>query len=191
MSHITEIVHGSSFAIHLWLPWVLISAWKKPNFVNDHPKAQFCCVGLIRLKMEVEVPVSRYRKDLILLNIIDNGSSLSCSKYFFPTSRPSNSSWHKRVMSRTPGKRYDEMYTVKMMKHTSRHKLGWNVMLWDCNTLFFSTNIPMNESKYVQMLEEKLDPHIQIHKCKIFIHDEGKLRSTDPKLWLNSSGNKD
>ena len=75
---------------------------------------------------------------------------------------------HHRYVCRPTGKRFGERYTTQSMKHPP------SVLIWGG----MSVNAPgttMNGQKYVDLLKDKLELYMVIHKCKIFMQD-GALR---------------
>ena len=75
-------------------------------------------------------------------------------------------------MRRPVGKRFDERYTVQTMKHPP------SVMIWGgisakgtAGLFFLPSGTTMNGTKYLGMLKNKLEIHMNIHACSIFMHD--------------------
>jgi len=73
---------------------------------------------------------------------------------------------------RPTGKRYVERYTTQTMKHPP------SVMIWGgmsvngtAGLFFLPPGTTMNGQKYVDLLKEKLEVHMAIHKCNTFMHD--------------------
>ena len=78
----------------------------------------------------------------------------------------------KRYVRRPTGKRFDERYTTQTMKHPP------SVMIWGgmfvngtAGLFFLPLGMTMNGQKYVDLLKDKLELHMAIHKCKIFMQD--------------------
>ena len=78
----------------------------------------------------------------------------------------------KRNIRRPPGKRYDEKYTMATMKHPPS-QMVWGAM--SCNGTaghyFLTPGTTMNGQKYVELLKDKLEMHMEIHNCTTFMHD--------------------
>jgi len=78
----------------------------------------------------------------------------------------------KRTVRRPPGTRYNERFTQQTMKHPP------SVMIWRAISsqgtagLFFrDPRTTMNGKKYLELMKEKLELHMAVHNCKIFMHD--------------------
>ena len=78
----------------------------------------------------------------------------------------------KRYIRRPTGKRFDERYTTQTMKQPP------SVMIWGgmsvngtAGLFFLPPGTTMNGQKYVDLLKNKLELHMAIHKCKIFMQD--------------------
>ena len=79
---------------------------------------------------------------------------------------------HKCQVWRPVGKHFDKRYTVQTMKHPP------SVMIWGAMSvtgtagLFFLPNgTTMNGQKYVDLLKDKLELHMNVHNCNIFMQD--------------------
>ena len=77
-----------------------------------------------------------------------------------------------RYVRRPTGKRFDERCTTQSMK------LPPSVMIWGgmsvngtAGLFFLPPGTTMNDQKYVDLLKDKLELHMAIHKCKIFRQD--------------------
>ena len=95
----------------------------------------------------------------------------------------------KRHVSRPIGKRFDERYTVPTEKHPSS-QMVWEAMSRNgvAALSFLPPGTTINESKYVQMLSEKLKLHLQVHNCQIFMQDGTPChRSKVAKNFLDSN----
>ena len=75
-------------------------------------------------------------------------------------------------MRRPPGKRYDDKYTVSTMKHPPSQMIWGAMSQHEISGLFFlPSGTTMNGEKYVQLLSDKLQLHMQVHRCNIFMQD--------------------
>ena len=79
---------------------------------------------------------------------------------------------HKCYVHRPTRKRFDERYTTQTMKHPP------SVMIWDgmsvnetAELFFLPPQTTMNGQKYIDLLKDKLELHMAIHKCKILMQD--------------------
>ena len=78
----------------------------------------------------------------------------------------------KRYVRRSPGKRYDDKYTVSTMKHPPKPDDLGEILKHGINGLFFlPSGTTINGEKYVQLLSNKLQLHMQVHRCNIFMQD--------------------
>ena len=71
------------------------------------------------------------------------------------------------------GQRYHEKYTVPPVKHPPSQKV-WGAMLAAGTGGFYFLlleQLNMNGEKYVKVLQEKLQLHMTVHQCDIFMHD--------------------
>ena len=74
-------------------------------------------------------------------------------------------------MKRPPGFRYNERFTQQTIKHPP------SVMVWGAMStqgtagLFFDPGTTMNGKKYLELMKEKLELHMAVHNCKIFMYD--------------------
>ena len=78
----------------------------------------------------------------------------------------------KHSVWRPVGKRFDEKYTQQTMKHSPK------IMIWGAMSvkgtagLFFLTpETTMNGAKYLELLKNKLQLHMNVHECTIFMQD--------------------
>jgi len=78
----------------------------------------------------------------------------------------------KRTVRRPPGTRYNERFTQQTMKHTP------SVMIWGAistqgtaGLFFLDPGTTMNGKKYLELIKEKLESHMAVHNCEIFMHD--------------------
>ena len=78
----------------------------------------------------------------------------------------------KRHVWRPVGKRFDERYTVQTMKHPPSVMI-WGVMSFTetAGPFFLPNGTTMNGQKYVDLLKDKLELHMNVHNCKIFMQD--------------------
>ena len=78
----------------------------------------------------------------------------------------------KRFVRRPKGKRFDAKYTVQTMKHPPSQMI-WGAMSFNgrAGLYFLPPNTTMNGIKYVNLLEEKLILHMNIHSCTVFMQD--------------------
>ena len=78
----------------------------------------------------------------------------------------------KRHVRRFPGKRYDDKYTVSTMKHPPSQMIWGAMSQHGIGGLFFlPSGTTMNGEKYAQLLSDKLQLHMHVHKCNIFMQD--------------------
>ena len=78
----------------------------------------------------------------------------------------------KRHVSRPPGKHYDDKYTVSTMKQPPSQMIWGAMSQHGIGGLFFlPSGTTMNSKKYVQLLSDKLQLHMQVHRCNIFMQD--------------------
>ena len=78
--------------------------------------------------------------------------------------------FRKRHVRRTVGKRFNQRYTVATMEH-SPSQMIWGAMScsWTAGLYFLPPNTIMNGCRYVDLLQEKLEFHMNVHKCSIFM----------------------
>ena len=90
----------------------------------------------------------------------------------------------KRHGRRPPGKRYDDKYTVSTMKHPPSQMIWGAMSQHGIGGLFIlPSGTIMNGEKYVQLLSDKLQLHMQVHRCNIFMQDSAPCHRT--KLVTN------
>ena len=78
----------------------------------------------------------------------------------------------KRHVRSPPGKRYDDKYMVSTMKHPPSQMIWGAISQHGIGGLFFlPCGTTMNDEKYVQLLSDKLQLHMQVHRCNIFMQD--------------------
>ena len=78
----------------------------------------------------------------------------------------------KRHVRQPVGKRFDEKYTAATMKHPpSQMILGAMSCFGHSGLYFLPPNTTMNGPRYVELLQEKLKLHMDIHKRTIFMQD--------------------
>ena len=74
----------------------------------------------------------------------------------------------KRHVRRPTGKRYDDKYRVSTMKHPPSQMIWGTMSQHGIGDLFFlRSGTTMNGEKYVQLLSDKLQLHMQVHRCNI------------------------
>lgn len=78
----------------------------------------------------------------------------------------------KRNVRRPVGARFDERYTQATMKHPP------SVMIWGgmsakgtAGLFFLPKGTTMNGARYVEVLKQKLQLHMTVHNCEIFMQD--------------------
>jgi transposase len=73
---------------------------------------------------------------------------------------------------RPVGKRFDVKYTIPTMKHPPSQMI-WGAFSHNgtAGLYFLPQKTTMNGERYLGLLKEKLDIHMTIHKCAIFMHD--------------------
>ena len=95
----------------------------------------------------------------------------------------------KRHFRRPTGKRFDKRYTIPTVKHPPS-QMAWGAM---SRNGIAALSVPppgttMNGPKYVQMLSEKLQLHLQVHNCQIFMQDGAPChRSKVEKNFLDNN----
>ena len=78
----------------------------------------------------------------------------------------------KRHMRRPPSKRYDDKYMVSTMKHPPSQMIWGAMSQHGIGGLFFlPSGTTMNGEKCGQLLSDKLQLHMQVHRCNIFMQD--------------------
>ena len=95
----------------------------------------------------------------------------------------------KRHVRRHTGKRFNERYTIPTVKHPPS-QMVWGAMSKNVVAAlsFLPQGTTMNEPKYMQMLSEKLELHLQVHNCQIFMQDGAPChRSKIAKNFLDSN----
>ena len=79
--------------------------------------------------------------------------------------------WMQHVW-RPSGERYHEKYTVPTVKPPPSQMVWGAMSAAGTSGLYFLTpGTTMNGEKYVKVLQEKLQLHMTIHQCDIFMHD--------------------
>ena len=78
----------------------------------------------------------------------------------------------KKFVRRPSGKRFDERYTQQSMKHPPSVMI-WGAMSWKGNAglFFLPKGTTMNGDRYLDLLKEKLQLHMEVHECSIFMQD--------------------
>ena len=78
----------------------------------------------------------------------------------------------KRHVRRPPGKRYNDKYTVSTIKHPPSQMIWGAMSQHGIGGLFFlPSGTTINGEKYVQLLSDNLQLHMQVHRCNIFMQD--------------------
>lgn len=78
----------------------------------------------------------------------------------------------KRFVRRPAGKRFDERYTTQTMKHPPSIMIWGGMSVNGTAALFFlQPGTTMNGQKYVDLLKDKLELHMAVHNCTIFMQD--------------------
>ena len=78
----------------------------------------------------------------------------------------------KRLVRRPVGARYEDRYTIQTMKHPP------SIMVWGAMSArgtaglyFLQPGTTMNGTKYLDLLKDKLEIHMNVHECNVFMHD--------------------
>ena len=78
----------------------------------------------------------------------------------------------KRTVRRPVGERFNDCYTQATVKHPP------SVIIWGAMSssgtaglFFLPTGTTINSVRYRKKLEDKLDIHMTIHECNMFMHD--------------------
>ena len=78
----------------------------------------------------------------------------------------------KRLERRPVGARYEDRYTIQTMKHPP------SIMVWGAMSArgtaglyFLQPGTTMNGTKYLDLLKDKLEIHMNVHECNVFMHD--------------------
>ena len=89
---------------------------------------------------------------------------------------------------RPKGKRYEEIYTIPIMKHPPAQMI-WGVMSVSgtAGLFFMPPKTTMNGNRYLNLLREKLKLHMKVHRRSVFMHDGAPChRSRTVKDYLMS-----
>ena len=91
---------------------------------------------------------------------------------FSDESSVSQFSVRKYRVWRPAGARHEEKYTLPTVKHPPS-QMVWGAMssMGTAGLYFLPPGTTMNGEKYVNLLKSKLDIHMTIHNCQIFMHD--------------------
>ena len=65
----------------------------------------------------------------------------------------------------------DQRYTVQTMKHPQSQMIWGAMPARGTAGLYFEENTAMNYEKYLAMLKDKLNIHINVHQCNVFMQD--------------------
>ena len=78
----------------------------------------------------------------------------------------------KKNVRRPVGKRFEERYTVSTIKHPPS-QMVWGAFSRSgtAGLYFLPPGSTMNGSRYVDLLKGKLEMHMNIHQCTVFMHD--------------------
>ena len=80
--------------------------------------------------------------------------------------------WRKKTVRRPLGTRYNERFTQKSMKHPPSMMIWGAISTQGTSGLFFlDPGTTMNGKKYLELIKEKLESHMAVHNCEIFMHD--------------------
>lgn len=84
-----------------------------------------------------------------------------------------------KYVRRPVGERYNKRYTVMTMKHPPK-QMVWGAMSVNgtAGLYFLEQNVTMNGEKYLDLLKDKLQLHMSVHKCTVFMHDGAPCHKT-------------
>ena len=81
-------------------------------------------------------------------------------------------SW-KHLARRPVGARCEDHYTIQTTKHPP------SIMVWEAmaaqrtaGRYFLQPGTTMNGTKYLNLLKDKLEIHMMVHDCNVFMHDD-------------------
>lgn len=96
----------------------------------------------------------------------------------------------KTHVRRPPGERFNDRYTVMTMKHPPSQMIWGAMSVHGTAGLFFlEKNTTMNGDKYLQLLKDKLELHMGVHNCSIFMHDGAPCHTSKKvKTYLADTG---
>jgi len=78
----------------------------------------------------------------------------------------------KRYVRRPTGKRFEERYITQTVKHPSSVMIWGGMSVNETAGLFcLPPGTTMNGQKHVDLLKDKLELHVAVHKCTIFMQD--------------------
>ena len=78
----------------------------------------------------------------------------------------------KRYVRRPSGKRFSERYTIQIMKQPPSVMIWGGMSINETAGLFFlPPGTTMNGQKYLDLLKNKLELHMAVHKCSVFMQD--------------------
>jgi len=77
----------------------------------------------------------------------------------------------KRTVRRPPGTRYNDRFTQQTMKHLLSVMIWAAISIQGMASLFFlDPGTTTNGKKYLELMKEKMELHMAVHNCKIFMH---------------------
>ena len=87
----------------------------------------------------------------------------------------------KRLMRRPVGTRYEDRYTIQTIKHSP------SIMVWGAMSArgtaglyFLQPGTTMSGAKYLDLLKDKLEIHMVVHDCDVFMHDGAPCHKAKP-----------
>ena len=102
-----------------------------------------------------------------------NWTCAQWSKALFQTNLQFNSLLQKqRNVRRPPGTRYNKKYTQETIKHPPNVMVGGAISIEGTAGLFFlKPGTTINGQRYLNLMKEKLQLHMSVHDCIIFMQD--------------------
>ena len=78
----------------------------------------------------------------------------------------------KQLVGRPVGARYEDRYTIQTMKH-SLSIIAWGAMSahGTAGLYLLQPGTTMNGAKYLDLLKNKLEIHMMVRDCNVFMHD--------------------
>ena len=80
--------------------------------------------------------------------------------------------FRKQIVRRPVGARYEDRYTIETMKHPL------SIMVWGAMSAhgtgalyFLQLGTIINAAKYLDLFNDKLEIHMMVHDCNVFVHD--------------------
>ena len=78
----------------------------------------------------------------------------------------------KKPVGRPKGKQFEEKCTMPTVKHPTCQMIWGAMSVNGTAALYFlPAEVTMNGSRYVNLLREKLQLHMAVHHCSVFMHD--------------------